>query len=218
MGWFGFNGGSVLKLGDIANANSVAVVFLNTNAAASGGLIAALIVARIMFGKADLTMALNGALAGLVAITAEPASPSPLLATVIGAIGGIIVVFSIVGLDKLKIDDVVGAIHHVLMNTSLEGPVNAVAPQAVTNRQFTATLAALLGRPAFLPVPATGLRLLVGEFATALLASAWAMSSLALRRAPATSPRTKWSEYSPHMATDRPSLSPICSLSRRARA
>lgn len=110
LGWFGFNGGSTLKLGGIGVANEVANVFLNTNAAAAGGLIAALIVARIMFGKADLTMALNGALAGLVAITAEPADPTPLLATIIGAIGGAIVVFSIVFMDKIKIDDPVGAI------------------------------------------------------------------------------------------------------------
>ncbi|WP_020210977.1 ammonium transporter [Gilvimarinus chinensis] len=110
MGWFGFNGGSVLKLGDIANANSVAMVFLNTNAAAAGGLVAALIVARILFGKADLTMALNGALAGLVAITAEPSTPTALGATLIGAVGGVIVVFSIIALDKMKIDDPVGAI------------------------------------------------------------------------------------------------------------
>ncbi|MBZ2170342.1 ammonium transporter [Marinobacter sp. F4216] len=110
MGWFGFNGGSTLKLGGIGVANEVANVFLNTNAAAAGGLITALVVARIMFGKADLTMALNGALAGLVAITAEPADPSPLLATVIGAIGGAIVVFSIVFMDKIRIDDPVGAI------------------------------------------------------------------------------------------------------------
>ncbi|HHJ13357.1 MAG TPA: ammonium transporter [Gammaproteobacteria bacterium] len=110
MGWFGFNGGSVLKLGDIANANSVAMVFVNTNAAAAGGVIVALLVARMMFGKADLTMALNGALAGLVAITAEPSTPTPLAATLIGAVGGALVVFSIVGLDKLKIDDPVGAI------------------------------------------------------------------------------------------------------------
>lgn len=110
MGWFGFNGGSVLKLGDIANANSVAMVFLNTNTAAAGGLVAALLVARIMFGKADLTMALNGALAGLVAITAEPSTPSPLAATLIGAVGGVIVVFSILMFDKLRIDDPVGAI------------------------------------------------------------------------------------------------------------
>ncbi|AEE21528.1 ammonium transporter [Paraglaciecola chathamensis] len=110
MGWFGFNGGSVLKLGDIANANSVAMVFLNTNAAAAGGAVAALILAKILFKKADLTMVLNGALAGLVAITAEPSTPSALGATIIGAIGGIIVVFSIISLDKLKIDDPVGAI------------------------------------------------------------------------------------------------------------
>jgi Amt family ammonium transporter len=110
MGWFGFNGGSVLKLGDVASANSVAMVFLNTNTAAAGGVVAALLLARFMFGKADLTMALNGALAGLVAITAEPSTPSALVATLIGAVGGIIVVFSIVTLDKLKIDDPVGAI------------------------------------------------------------------------------------------------------------
>ncbi|MFN3239144.1 MAG: ammonium transporter, partial [Pseudomonadales bacterium] len=110
MGWFGFNGGSVLKLGDIANANAVAMVFLNTNTAAAGGAIAALLVSRLMFGKADLTMLLNGALAGLVAITAEPSTPTPLMATIFGAIGGVLVVFSIVTLDKLKIDDPVGAI------------------------------------------------------------------------------------------------------------
>ena len=110
MGWFGFNGGSTLKLGGIEVANEVANVFLNTNAAASGGLISALVLAKVMFKKADLTMALNGALAGLVAITAEPADPSPLLATAIGAMGGAIVVFSIVFLDKVKIDDPVGAI------------------------------------------------------------------------------------------------------------
>jgi Amt family ammonium transporter len=110
MGWFGFNGGSVLKLGDIANANSVAMVFLNTNAAAAGGAVGALILARILFGKADLTMLLNGALAGLVAITAEPSTPSALGATLIGVVGGLIVVVSILTLDKLKIDDPVGAI------------------------------------------------------------------------------------------------------------
>jgi len=110
MGWFGFNGGSVLKLGDIANSNAVAMVFLNTNAAAAGGVVAALIVAKILFGKADLTMCLNGALAGLVAITAEPSTPSALQATLIGAFGGVIVVFAILALDKMKLDDPVGAI------------------------------------------------------------------------------------------------------------
>jgi len=110
LGWFGFNGGSVLKLGDIASANSVAMVFLNTNTAAAGGLVAALLLARVMFGKGDLTMALNGALAGLVVITAEPSTPTPLIATLFGAAGGILVVFSIVFFDKIKIDDPVGAI------------------------------------------------------------------------------------------------------------
>jgi ammonium transporter, Amt family len=110
MGWFGFNGGSVLKLGDISSANAVAMVFLNTNAAAAGGAMAAVITARLLFGKADLTMLLNGALAGLVAITAEPSTPSALQATLFGGIGGVLVVFSIITLDKLKIDDPVGAI------------------------------------------------------------------------------------------------------------
>ena len=110
LGWFGFNGGSVLATSSVESANAVAVVFMNTNAAAAGGLIAALILARVMFGKADLTMALNGALAGLVAITAEPSTPTPALATLFGAFGGILVVFSIVTLDKMKIDDPVGAI------------------------------------------------------------------------------------------------------------
>ncbi|AMN50640.1 MULTISPECIES: ammonium transporter [unclassified Psychrobacter] len=110
MGWFGFNGGSVLKLGDIASANAVAMVFLNTNAAAAGGAIGALLLARLIFGKADLTMLLNGALAGLVAITAEPSTPSALQATLFGLIAGAIVVLSILALDKIKIDDPVGAI------------------------------------------------------------------------------------------------------------
>ena len=110
MGWFGFNGGSVLKLADITSANSVAIVFLNTNAAAAGGAIGALIIARLIFGKADLTMLLNGALAGLVAITAEPLTPSALQATLFGMSAGVIVVLSILLLDKIKIDDPVGAI------------------------------------------------------------------------------------------------------------
>ncbi|MFB0981600.1 MAG: ammonium transporter [Alteromonadaceae bacterium] len=110
MGWFGFNGGSVLKLADINSSHSVAMVFLNTNAAAAGGAIAALIFAKILFKKADLTMTLNGALAGLVAITAEPSTPTALQSTLFGMIAGVIVVLSIIGLDKLKIDDPVGAI------------------------------------------------------------------------------------------------------------
>jgi len=110
LGWFGFNGGSELKLSDVGEANAVAQVFVNTNAAAAGGVIAALILARLWFRKADLTMALNGALAGLVAITADPLSPSALASSLVGAVGGALVVFSIVTLDKLRIDDPVGAI------------------------------------------------------------------------------------------------------------
>ena len=110
FGWFGFNGGSELKLSNIDEANAVAQVFVNTNMAAAGGLIAALIVARLLFGKADLTMALNGALAGLVSITAEPLSGTNVESMLIGAVGGVIVVLSIVGLDKIRIDDPVGAI------------------------------------------------------------------------------------------------------------
>ncbi|NBC11900.1 MAG: ammonium transporter [Gammaproteobacteria bacterium] len=110
LGWFGFNGGSQLVVSNIADANAVAGIFVNTNMAAAGGLVFALITARLLFGKADLTMALNGALAGLVAITAEPLTPTPLAATLIGGVGGVIVVFSIVTLDKLRIDDPVGAI------------------------------------------------------------------------------------------------------------
>jgi len=111
MGWFGFNGGSVLAMASKESADAVAMVFVNTNAAAAGGVIAALLFAKIWFGKADLTMALNGALAGLVAITAGPDTPSALVATLIGAVGGVIVVLSIVWFDrKLRIDDPVGAI------------------------------------------------------------------------------------------------------------
>ncbi|MBB1271692.1 ammonium transporter [Psychromonas sp. SR45-3] len=110
MGWFGFNGGSQLLISDAENASAVGLIFLNTNAAAATGAIAALLVSKFKWGKADLTMILNGALAGLVAITADPLSPSPLFAVVIGAIAGIIVVYSIITFDKLKIDDPVGAL------------------------------------------------------------------------------------------------------------
>ena len=110
LGWFGFNGGSELMVSNVGEANAVAMVFVNTNAAAAGGVVAALIAARLAFGKADLSMALNGAIAGLVAITAEPLTPTPGWATLIGAVGGVLVVFSVVLLDKLKVDDPVGAI------------------------------------------------------------------------------------------------------------
>lgn len=110
MGWFGFNGGSQLLLSDVENATAVAGIFVNTNAAAAAGVIGALLVTKLTWGKADLTMILNGALAGLVAITADPVSPSPLWAAGIGLLAGIVVVYAIVVLDKLRIDDPVGAI------------------------------------------------------------------------------------------------------------
>jgi len=110
LGWFGFNGASQLAMGTIADASSVSKIFVNTNLAAAGGVIAAIILNQLFYGKVDLTMALNGALAGLVAITAEPLTPAIWQAVVIGAVGGVIVVFTVPLLDKLKIDDVVGAI------------------------------------------------------------------------------------------------------------
>jgi len=137
MGWFGFNGGSELKISDVGEANSVAMVFVNTNMSAAGGVIAAMITARLLFGKTDLTMALNGALAGLVAITAGPLDPTPLLATIIGAVGGVLVVFSILTLDKLKLDDPVGAI-------SVHGVVGMWGLLAVTLSSPDATIVAQL--------------------------------------------------------------------------
>ncbi len=110
MGWFGFNGGSELKVSDVGEANAVADIFVNTNAAAAAGLLTALVTSQFLFGKADLTMAINGALAGLVAITAEPLAWTAGYASIIGAIGGVLVVFSILAMDKIKIDDPVGAI------------------------------------------------------------------------------------------------------------
>jgi len=110
MGWYGFNGGSVLALGDAASAISMSNVMVNTNLAACGGMIAAMILVQILYKKVDVTMALNGALAGLVAITAGPDTPSLGAATIIGAVGGILVVLAVPFFDKLKIDDVVGAL------------------------------------------------------------------------------------------------------------
>ncbi|WP_318441983.1 ammonium transporter [Photobacterium leiognathi] len=110
FGWFGFNGGSQLMVSDFENATAVGQIFLNTNAAAAAGAIAALAVCKTTWGKADLTMVLNGALAGLVAITADPLSPSPVAAVIIGVVAGALVVFSIIALDKVKVDDPVGAI------------------------------------------------------------------------------------------------------------
>ena len=110
LGWFGFNGGSELMVSNVAEANAVALIFVNTNAAAAGGVIGALLFSKILFGKFDLSMSLNGAIGGLVSITAEPLAPTPELAAIIGAIGGILVVLSIIILDKSRIDDPVGAI------------------------------------------------------------------------------------------------------------
>lgn len=110
FGWFGFNGGSQLAVSSADDATAVGLVYLNTNAAAAAGAVAALITVKLIWGKADLTMILNGALAGLVAITADPASPSPIMAVVIGAVAGVLVIFSILFFDKVKIDDPVGAI------------------------------------------------------------------------------------------------------------
>ena len=116
MGWFGFNGGSQLAMGTIGDVADISRIFANTNAAAAGGLIAAMLLTQLIYKKPDLTMILNGALAGLVAITAEPLTPTLGQATLIGAIGGVIVVFGVPLLDRLKIDDVVGAIPVHLMS------------------------------------------------------------------------------------------------------
>ncbi|RJE80451.1 ammonium transporter [Paracoccus sp. JM45] len=110
LGWFGFNGASQLAIGSVNDAADVSRIFVNTNMAASGGAVAAIIVTQLLYGKIDLTMVLNGALAGLVAITAEPLTPSVFASILIGGVGGGIAVFVVPLLDKLKIDDVVGAI------------------------------------------------------------------------------------------------------------
>ncbi|AGH82062.1 Rh family protein/ammonium transporter [Psychromonas sp. CNPT3] len=110
MGWFGFNGGSQLYISDMENASAVSRIFVNTNTAAAAGAISALLINKWKWGKADLTMILNGALAGLVAITADPLSPSPLMATLVGACAGVLVIYSILLFDKLKLDDPVGAL------------------------------------------------------------------------------------------------------------
>ncbi|OUT40933.1 MAG: ammonium transporter [Micavibrio sp. TMED2] len=110
LGWFGFNGGSQLALGSALDASAMAIVFVNTNLAACGGVVAAMIVSQLMFKKVDLTMALNGAIAGLVSITAGPDLQVGLMSIIVGAIGGVLVVLAVPAIDKLKIDDVVGAI------------------------------------------------------------------------------------------------------------
>ncbi|UWQ28264.1 ammonium transporter [Leisingera sp. M523] len=138
MGWFGFNGGSQLAMGSIGDVADISRIFANTNAAAAGGAVAALVLTQVLFKKPDLTMILNGALAGLVAITAEPLTPGLGLSTLIGAIGGVIVVFAVPFLDKLQIDDVVGAIPvHLLCG--IWGTVAVVLsnPDATLLKQLT---------------------------------------------------------------------------------
>jgi Amt family ammonium transporter len=110
LGWFGFNGGSQLAMGSAADAVAISAIYINTNLAAAGGVIGAILLNQVLYKKLDLTMALNGALGGLVAITAEPLAPTPGLAILIGGIGGFIIVLTVPLLDKMKIDDVVGAI------------------------------------------------------------------------------------------------------------
>jgi Amt family ammonium transporter len=138
MGWFGFNGGSELAVSSVESSNNVASVFVNTNAAAAGVLLAALILAQFLYGKADLTMAVNGALAGLVAITADPLSASGGMATFIGAVGGAIVVLSVKFFDSIQIDDPVGAI-------SVHGVVGLWGLLAVTINSDVTVMAQLTG-------------------------------------------------------------------------
>ena len=142
MGWFGFNGGSQLAMGTVGDVADIGRVFSNTNAAAAGGAIAALILTQVMYKKPDLTMILNGALAGLVSITAEPLTPSLGAATLIGAVGGVIVIFTVPMLDKLKIDDVVGAIP-VHLFAGIWGTIAVVLtnPEATLGGQLTGIIA-----------------------------------------------------------------------------
>lgn len=138
LGWFGFNGGSELKISNVEEANAVAMIFVNTLMAAAAGVIGALLASKLKFGKADLTMMLNGALAGLVAITAEPLTPTALEATLIGLVAGILVVFVILIMDrKFKIDDPVGAI-------SVHGVIGIFGLIAVTFTNPDSTLVAQL--------------------------------------------------------------------------
>jgi len=142
LGWFGFNGGSQLAMGTVGDVADIGRVFANTNAAAAGGAVAALILTQLIYKKVDLTMVLNGALAGLVSITAEPLTPTLGAATLIGAVGGVIVVFAVPFLDKLKIDDVVGAIP-VHLFAGIWGTIAVVLtnPDATLGGQLTGIIA-----------------------------------------------------------------------------
>ena len=146
LGWFGFNGGSQLAMGTIGDVSDVSRIFANTNLAAAGGVVAAIVCSQLVYGKVDVTFALNGALAGLVSITAEPLQPGPLLAVLIGAVGGIIVVFTVPLLDKLKIDDVVGAIP-VHLFAGIFGTL--VVPLSNSDANFVAQIVGILSYAVF---------------------------------------------------------------------
>ena len=155
FGWFGFNGGSQLAMGSAADIDAIGQIYINTNLAAAAGVVVAIIGTSILYGKVDLTMTLNGALGGLVAITAEPLAPTPLLAICIGGIGSVLVILTVPLLDKLKIDDVVGAI-----------PVHLVAG-------IWGTLAVVLSNPdATLSAQILGI-VSVGAFVIVTSAIAW---------------------------------------------
>ena len=144
LGWFGFNGGSQLYMNTAGNVGDISRIFANTNTAAAGGAIAALILTQLLYKKVDLTMVLNGALAGLVSITAEPLTPTLGSATLIGMVGGVIVVFAVPFLDKLKIDDVVGAIPVHLM-AGIWGTIAVVFTNTDANLMVQLTSIAVVG-------------------------------------------------------------------------
>ncbi|MCO4827240.1 MULTISPECIES: ammonium transporter [Lentibacter] len=144
LGWFGFNGGSQLYMNTAGNVGDISRIFANTNTAAAGGAIAALILTQLLYKKVDLTMVLNGALAGLVSITAEPLTPTLGSATLIGMVGGVIVVFAVPFLDKLKIDDVVGAIPVHLM-AGIWGTIAVVFTNSDANLMVQLTSIAVVG-------------------------------------------------------------------------
>ncbi|MEM7429227.1 MAG: ammonium transporter [Pseudomonadota bacterium] len=158
LGWFGFNGASQLAMGTIEDVSSVSKIFVNTNLAAAAGVVVAIILTQVMYKKVDLTMALNGALGGLVAITAEPLTPSVPLAIFIGAIGGVIVVFAVPFLDKMKIDDVVGAIPVHLL-AGIWGTL--VVPLSNDSATFFAQITGIIAVGIFVCVTSGGLWLLL---------------------------------------------------------
>ena len=165
LGWFGFNGGSELVVSNESAAINVSQVFLNTNIAAAGGVVASLMISQLVKGKMDITMAMNGAIAGLVAITAAPSAPSAGAALLIGAVGGIIVYFSIIGLDKRGIDDPVGAIsaHGVVgiwgvMAVCFTGGslfAQAAGVLAIAGFTYVASLITILVINSFMPIRAS---------------------------------------------------------------